>query len=337
MPENQATINNSGPRTKKVPLQERAITAGNIVGINAYPVNLTMLKHSLVARGYHLYETPHFLLFIRAEAPTTIVAHRFAPQEVDASIGDCLMRELKPFGLLVQFQDFENLISAVVCSLFPRDVQQAWHLYAINTLQRYHDLLNAGSIVLPFDSAITSFAAVYQRVFELQVGKSFLDAGCSFGFLSLLVAERFPTLSQVVGIDILTDSFPVVRAIAKERQLANVEFTRADLLADDFNALGLFDTVVALHILEHFKEPDMFRVLINLLKVTTKRLVLAVPYEQGEPEQAYGHEQLFTPAKLEAVGHWCVEQLDGSAQMSYEDCAGGLLLIERQGTGLPLR
>jgi hypothetical protein len=72
----------------------------------------------------------------------------------------------------------------------------------------------------------------------------------------------------------------------------------------------------------------MYRVLTNLLKATSHRLILGVPYEPGEPEAVYGHEQLFTRAKLEAVGKWCLEQI-GSGQMSCEDCAGGLLFIDK--------
>jgi hypothetical protein len=151
----------------------------------------------------------------------------------------------------------------------------------------------------------------------------------SFGFLPLLVAERFPSLQRVVGIDISTDSFPLVRAIAEERRLNTVHFTQADLLADDFCALGCFDTVTALHVLEHFDEVEMERVLVNLLAVTAQRLLLAVPYEPGEMETAYGHRQLFSRARLEAVGHWCLERLGGGGRMWVEDCAGGLLVVER--------
>jgi cyclopropane fatty-acyl-phospholipid synthase-like methyltransferase len=133
----------------------------------------------------------------------------------------------------------------------------------------------------------------------------------------------------VVGVDLSDAPFQVTRAIAQERHVANVAFMQGDLLADDFSAIGLFDTVTALHVLEHFSEPDMYRVLANLLKVTARRLILAVPFEAGEMEQAYGHQQLFTRAKLEDVGRWCLEQL-GSGRMTYEDCAGGMIVIEVQ-------
>ena len=322
----------SSHRLKRVavPIQERAFSMENIIGINGYRANRTLLKQRFAEGGYEFRETPHFLLCTRVEAPTTILVHRFAPEEIDADIGHIFVEELKPLGFLVNAQNFGDIFGAVVCSLFPSDPQRALRLYATNTLRRYRDLLNTGNDASRPDSTIAAFAQVYRRVFELQVGESFLDAGCSFGFLPLLIAERFPALSHVVGIDILTDSFPVVRRLAGERQLANVQFIQADLLADDFGLLGTFDTVVALHILEHFDEAEMYRVLANLLRVTSRRLVIAVPYEPGIPEQAYGHMQLFTPEKIEAVGQWCIEHLAGNSRVWYEECARGLLMIERK-------
>ncbi len=323
-------VSTSHTHPKRVPIKERSFIVGNLIGINGYHANRTLLKQRFSDGGYQLQETPHFLLCMRAAAPSTILVHWFAPEEIDADIGNVFMQELKPPGLLSNAQQFGQVFTVVVCSLFPHDPQRAFHLYATNTLQRYRSLLASTNSECPLsDSTIHTFAAVYRRVFQLHVGERFLDAGCSFGFLPLLIAERFPNLGQVVGIDIDTDSFPTVRAIAEEQQLKHLHFTQADLLADDFASLGIFDTVTALHILEHFNESEMYRVLTNLLQVTSQRLILAVPYESHEPEIAYGHKQLFSRDKLEAIGRWCLRHLGGHGRISYEECAGGLLLIER--------
>src|SRR5713101_4488532 len=117
--------------------------------------------------------------------------------------------------------------------------------------------------------------------------------------------------------------FDVVGILARERHLANVEFLQADLLSENFAVLGRFDTVTAIGVLEHFSEADMYQVLANLLKVTKERLILIVPYER-EPETVYGHEQVFTREKLESVGKWCVQQLDGMGRIWLEECIGGL-------------
>ena len=328
MAESDTARNDASLKAKKVLLQERAIAAGNVVGINGYRVNRTKLCETLLQRGYQLHEMPHFLLFTRAETPTTIIVHWFSPEEIDADIGDYIVHELKPLGIVVQWDDFANVIGALVCSLSPHDPLNAWHLYAKNTLQRYHHILNNGGGTNPTSSAIETFATVYRRVYDYRIGKSFLDVGCSFGFLPLLAGEQLG-FDQVVGVDIQTDSFAVVRAIASAHHLANVRFEQADLLAANFHEIGTFDTVTALHILEHIGEMDMECALANLLKVTSQQLIIAVPYESGEPETAYGHKQLFTPEKLKAAGQWCLQQLGQAGRVVCEECAGGLLLIEK--------
>jgi len=315
---------------KRIPIRDRACTIGDLIGVNGYQANRASLKLRFAEGGYVLQETPHFMLCTREKGPSTILVHWLAPSEIDADIGNLFMHELKPLGLLSDAEHFGQVFGVVVCSLFPHDPQHALGLYAANTLRRYRSLLGETHTASTLsESTIHNFAAVYRRVFDLQVGERFLDAGCSFGFLPLLMAERFPLLKDVVGVDIETDSFPTVRAIALQHQQHQVRFLQADLLADEVVALGRFETVSAIHILEHFADIEMYRVLTNLLQLTLHRLIIAVPYEQGEPEVAYGHAQLFAPNKLEAVGQWCLEQLGGQGTMSYEECAGGLLLIER--------
>jgi SAM-dependent methyltransferase len=340
-----AAPTNDSPRGKKVPVQERSFTMGKFVGINGYRINHSLLKQRFAEGGYQLYETPHFLIFTRAESPSLIVVHWFAPEEIDANIGDFFVQELKPGGILVDEQDFGNLFGVVVCSLFPHDVQHALHLYGTNTLRRYQYLLHMPDIPnmpnmpdmpnvpeneLPrSQSTIHAFAQLYRRVCQLRVGQTFLDVGCSFGFLPLLISERYPSLTHILGVDIQASPFPIIFAIAAEQHLQNINFEQADVLTRTFSMLGHFDTVVALHVLEHLAEADMYRALLNLLRVTSQRLIIAVPYEDEKPEVVYGHEQLFNRAKLEALGDWCLQHLEGPGRIAVEDCAGGLLLVER--------
>ncbi len=318
------------PGVKQIPIQERSIVAGNFVIINGYRVNLASLKQRFTEGGYQVYETTHFLLFLRDEAPGVIVVHWFAPDKLDADVKHYITQELKPYGILTQSQHYGEILGGIVGSLFPDDVRRAWRYFGANTLQRFLTFLaTAYTPPLPDYATVGMFATLYQRVLELRVGPRFLDAGCASGFLPLLVAERIPFLTEVVGVDIDEGAFEVAKELALEKQLKQVRFTQADLLSEDFIKLGMFDTVVALHMLEHFSESDMYLVLTNLLKVTSQRLILAVPYEHREPEIAYGHQQLFSRAKLEDVGNWCLAQLGGAGRMWCEDCVGGLLLIER--------
>lgn len=312
---------------KQVRFQERAFPMGNIIGVNAFRINRATLKQRLADGGYHVHETPHFLVCTKAAAPTMIV-HWFSLKAIDSDLGQYFMEELKPLGVLEDVASFGDVFGAVVGSVSPKNPEHAWHLFGVNTLQRYHDLLTMNGHTLDYDSPVDVFATLYRRMCELVVGESLLDAGCSFGFLPLVVAERVPTLTKVVGADIRTEPFPVTRAIADERNLTTVQYVQADLLAADVRELGQFDTVTVLHVLEHFTEVDMYRVLTNLLPVASRRLIIGVPYEPGEPELAYGHEQVFTPDKLEAVGRRCLGQWQGG-KMQCEECAGGLLVLDR--------
>ena len=313
--------------SKRVPVQERSFRQGDIIGVNAHRVNLKLLEQRLVQSGYQVSEAPHFLVCQQSGAPT-IVVHWFSPEAIDSDLGRHFMEELKPLGLLSKPQDFGDIIGAVVGSVFPQDPQRAWHLFGTNTLDRYTQLMAAGIPSPQYDSPVEVFASLYRRVRELCVGGSLLDAGCSFGFLPLVIAEQVPALTTVVGLDIRPEPFAVTRAIAEERHLTTVQFVQADLLADEISAMGPFDTVTVLHVLEHFPEEEMYRVLSHLVKITSRRLILAVPYEPGEPESAYGHEQLFTREKLEAVGQWCIKHW-GKGQMHSEECVGGLLYLDR--------
>ncbi len=331
MIENQSSVRRISSEVRKVSIQERSVPVGDMIFVNGYKVNQTLLKQRFAEGSYTCHETPHFLLFTRSKVPTTILVHWFDPEKIDADVKHYVMQELKPLGLLPHSQRFGEILGGIVASFFPNDIRRAWRYFGANTVQRFLVFLSTVSIPpSPDYTTIGSFATQYQRVCELCVGKSFLDAGCESGFLPLLIAERLPFMMQVMGIDIRPDMFPVVKELAEEKQLQNVHFVQADLLADDFSKLGRFDTVTAIGVLEHFTEKDMYRVLANLLKVTSQRLILLVPYEQGEPEPAYGHLQLFTRAKLEAVGEWCLRQLEGAGRVWCEDCLGGLLLIERQ-------
>ena len=340
-----------------VTLQERSHRTGNIIGVNAYRINRVALRHGLAVQGYQIQETSHFLIafsewavrrdrFITSagfpdmklmdrdgalinQAPT-IVVHWFAPSEVDANLGQYVMSELKPFGLLSNPERFGDVFGAIVMSLSPRDPERAWRLYGSNTLTRYHALIDNPPPTPRTDFPIEVFSTLYKRVCELQMetgGTSLLDAGCSFGSLPLVLAERIPSLERVVGIDIETSSFVTVQFLTAKRRLTHVQFQRADLLTDEVEQLGQFDTVTILHVLEHFTEEEMYDVLSHLLRVVQKRLIIAVPYEEGEPEEAYGHKQLFTMAKLEMVGRWCIERL-GYGTFEVEECVGGLLVVD---------
>ncbi|MBA2284751.1 MAG: class I SAM-dependent methyltransferase [Ktedonobacteraceae bacterium] len=325
MTENQVTYS-----PQKISIQERSVLVGDIVFVNAHKANLSLLRKRFMEGGYQVQETPHFLLFTRVEAPAIILVHWFDPETIDADVKHYVALELQPLGLLPTSQRYGEILAGIVGSGFPEDARRAWKYFGANTLQRFMIYLSTVSTPpFPDYTTIGSFATQYQRICELCSGKTLLDAGCESGFLPLLIAERMPFMKRIVGIDIRPDMFDIAREIAGERQLHTVQFIQSDLLAEDFSTIGQFDTVTAIGVIEHFVEEDMYRVLANLLKVTKQRLILTVPYGEDTPTPFYGHEQLFTPSRLETLGKWCLEQLGNCAEMWVEECVGGLLLIER--------
>lgn len=316
---------------RKIPIQERSVRIGDVIVINGYRTKRTHLKQRFAEGGYQAYETPHFLLFTREAEPKTILVHWFAPEEINSNIVHYLVQELKPCHIIAQSERLGEFLTGIIGgTVYAGDVQRAWNYFGANTLQRL--LVYVGSALpsdLPDYGTVGATATLYQRVCELCVGERFLDAGCNSGLLSVLLAERMPFMREAVGVDIDAHAFSIGQAVAAQRHLTTVRYVQIDLLTDDVTALGVFDTVTALHVLEHFTEEEMDRVLTNLLHVTAHRLILAVPYETGAPEGAYGHQQLFSRARLEAVGTWCLEQWQGAGRMWCEDLVGGLLLLER--------
>ena len=333
MTNQQSKVQTSAQQARSIPIHERSVRVGNVIVVNGYRVNRASLIARFAEGGYCVHETKHFLLFTRAEEPTTILVHWFAPEAITTDIPGYLAEELKPFGLINSNHRLGEVFAGIVGgTLFPGDVQRAWNYFGANTLQRLLAFVSSSTTPGISEYGIcASSALLYQRICELCVGERFLDAACNGGFLSLLLAERMPFVREAVGVDLDAGVFRVAQELAEERHLTNVRYLQADLLSEDMSALGCFDTVTALHVLEHFTEEEMYRVLANLLKVTTHRLICAVPYESGEPSRAFDHKQLFTRAKLEAVGTWCITQLQGAARMWYEDIPRdtGLLLIER--------
>ncbi len=319
------------------PISERSILVGDLIVINGYKANRATLIQRFAQGGYQAQESLHFQLFTRNAEPSTILVHNFAPADLHADIKHYLMYELKPLGLLTRPERFGQILSGIIGSFTPEDARYAWQNYSANTLRRFLLYLATARSDTPIDYYATTgvFANLYQRVCELCRGESFLDAGCESGYLPLIIAQRIPFMHDVVGLDLAADMLSYARELATEWHLDTVRFLQMNLLDAQLARLGQFDTVVALHVIEHFTEAEMYDVLKNLLRVTRQRLLLAVPYEE-EPEAIYEHRQTFTRDKLLAVGEWCIAQMGergergGRGRLWCEECEGGLLLIERR-------
>jgi SAM-dependent methyltransferase len=313
-----------------VRIYDRSIKIGDMTVMSAYGLDQRWLKRRFIQRGYRVQETRHFLLCTRNAAPSPILIHWFAPEDLHTNISHRIVEELGPLGYVPNARRQGEIMSGIVGTAFPGNVRQAWNYFGANTLLHLLSFVSTAAPENSHDYGTLEFSAtLYQRVLELCAGKRFLDAACNGGFFALLLAERRPFVQEVVGVDIDGEVFQVAEELARARNLSTVRFVQADLLSDEIEALGPFDTVTALNVLEHFSEADMYRVLDHLLRMTLQHLIIAVPYEET-PTAAYDHLQRFSPATLEQVGTWCIEHMGGAGQMWCEEMArGGLLLIER--------
>lgn len=225
-------------------------------------------------------------------------------------------------------QAFGHAMIGVVNSINPHEPVVARGTFSLNTLQRLREHIDEHIEQNP-SSTIGACATIYRRLFALQVGASLLDVGCACDFWPVLVAERETrTQRSIVGIDNRLDAVHLSQNLAGLTHNQDLTFLQLDLLSPQFvEEAGTFDTVTAIHLLEHLPEAQLPLAFQHLLQVTRHRLMVAVPYET-EATRAYGHELVFTRKTLEHWGQWC-GIVGWSGSLWCEDVAGGLLIIDR--------
>lgn len=316
-------------REKQAAKQE-AVRIGKIV-IQAMQNDeaLRVRIHTLQAQCYQISETPHFIVCQQRYSQKVIMLHTFSQSKINADLICLIKDELSSFGLISSAREFGAVLFGVMASTFtsPRQQRLIWRMFCLNTLKKLREQLDAPLIPQPAVSYIAPFAVIYRRVFDLFAGQSLLDVGTSFGFLPILMAACFPG-AYCTGCDSNPDAIAFAIDLAEATSTQHALFRLQDLCAADFPDFGTFDTVTAIHLLEHLSEDQLPQAFEHLLRVTRHRLLVAVPYEE-QPTLAYGHEQVFNREKLELWGQWCVDHLEGASTFSCEDVQGGLLMIER--------
>ncbi len=283
-------------------------------------------------RAYRVNETAHFV--VCQKRSQVILLHQFSRADINADIICFIEDELTSLPIISSPREFGAALFAVLASTFPspRDQKIIWRQFCLNTLARLREQLShIPPTPPPAVSYIAPFAAMYQRVFELFAGQSLLDVGCSFGFLPVLLAEQTNDIS-ITACDNNPDAVAFSADVAAAAGTSQVHITLQDVVAADFPRLGRFDTVTAIHLLEHLSEQEMSLALDHLLQVTDQRLIIAVPYEEAA-KGLYGHRQVFTPERLHTLGSKCLEALGGIGRYWCEDVMGGMLVVERPSDG----
>lgn len=315
---------------KRTMSRKEGVRVGNLI-VLAQPDRqaLNQYRQYLIEKSYQVSETEHFTICRHPSSGQVILLHLFRQEEANADLIGYIENELPSSGIIPSAREFGATLFAVLASMYPapRDQQAIWLQFCLNSLDALRNQIAHPPQSAPISvSYIGPFAAIYRRIFELVTGQSLLDVGCSFGFFPVLMAER-DHAKRITASDISVDAINFSTTLANAAQVHNLAFQQIDVLADAFPMLGHYDTVTAIHLLEHLKEEDMPTVLDHLLQVTKKRLLIAVPYEE-QAQALYGHYQAFTPEKLHQWGKWCVQALDSTGRYWYEELMGGLLVIE---------
>ncbi len=126
-----------------------------------------------------------------------------------------------------------------------------------------------------------------------------LDAGCGTGYGTHLLGA-VAGVQRVLGVD--RDA----QAIAWARRFyagPRVGFRRADLLSARLVALGLFDRIVCLEVLEHLERPERLLQLLDRCLAPGGRLVVSTPLGRGRavPSNQPGHHFQLRRAEFEAL------------------------------------
>jgi SAM-dependent methyltransferase len=298
---------------------------------------VSRLTDRRAARGHEVRQTPHFAV-CRGPGGAVVLVHAFDATTIDEDLAALIAEELGPVGLVTSAQEYGEALFAVVASTCPEaapcprcgrvhlDLPAIWRHYCVNTLGRLRGLLDR-PVANPA-SHVEQFAAVYRRVIDSCAGSSVLDVGSSLGFLPVLLVERRPGM-VVAGCDNRVDAVQCATDLAAVAG-AGVTFSVRDVLDPDFASGGSYDTVTAVHVLEHFTYAELPVALASMLEVATRRLIVAVPYED-EVQPLYGHEQRFSPERLRALGAWCLDTL-GGGRLTLEEVSGGFLVVDRPAT-----
>ncbi|WP_166398151.1 mycofactocin oligosaccharide methyltransferase MftM [Rubrobacter marinus] len=260
-------------------------------------------------------ETSHFVVFAFGDA--TVVLHGLEPPEVDNDLAELVAGELVRPGRVAIPDAFERCFAGVVRSSAP-DPREAWRAFYGNTLSRLREVAPG---TLPEDyGPIAVFGRIYEHARRLVVGSSLLDVGTCFGFFPLMLQEAKPEL-EVVALDLSAPILELARDAALSQEHANpARFVQGDACDLPF-ADGSFDTVAALHVMEHLNPLDASRALRETCRVARRRVIVAVPMEE-EADLAYDHAQSFDRERLISFGR------ETGWRCRFEEYLGGWVILE---------
>lgn len=124
---------------------------------------------------------------------------------------------------------------------------------AYEDFTRFHEVMaeeSDGSVVAGlFDSILPMVSGL---IAKLDSGIDVLDIGCGSGHAICAMAERFPR-SRFVGRDLCEAPIAAAQALARQRELSNVQFEVSDVT--DRSNLAEFDLITAFDVVHDQRDP----------------------------------------------------------------------------------
>lgn len=263
-------------------------------------------------RQLHMVRTPHF--DVLPEGARVRLWHGLQPTEVDDDLAALLADELFRPGWLRGPELFQRIFTGVVRTL-AEEPARSWELFYRNTLRRLDEAVAGVGGRGPGN--IAEFAPIHARVESLVRGRSVLELGCCFGFGALRLAERG---FAVTASDINGGTVSVLEAVVP--RLGTPLRTVVADAGRHPGAARSYDTVLAVHLLEHVDVRDGARVLAEAVRLARRRVVVAVPLET-EAEETWGHVRT---VDLDDLDRW--GRASGLRHQVHEH-HGGWLVLDR--------
>jgi 2-polyprenyl-3-methyl-5-hydroxy-6-metoxy-1,4-benzoquinol methylase len=253
------------------------------------PVNVDVV--AALAQRYEPVRTPSFSVLRAGDGDLRLVVHRLDRSQVDNDIARLVADELIRPGIVAGPRSFERCFAGVVEST-DSSRREAWARFYRNTLRA----LRASAAVAPGDNGpIGTFRRIYEHAAGLLRGRRVLDAGTCFGFFPMILALAGGCDRSVTATDVDPPTVALAREMAIDMRLP-VRFAVSDLRRLP-GGPATYDTVTALHVIEHLPAPVTIPVLAGLCAAARQRVVIAVPLED-EPDAVYGHRQALDLERL---------------------------------------
>lgn len=239
-----------------------------------------------------LVRTAHFELW--RHGWRLVVRHRMTPDAIDDALTTIINDELFGPGWVTGSEMFERIFTGVVLTSAATPID-AWLLFYRNSLRRYEAA--APEPVVGAD-ALTDFASIHRHADELvPLDATVLELGCCFGFLSLRLARAAGR--TVIASDLSAGTVGLLQVVADRLglPLQTLVADAARIPRPDRSV----DAVLLVHLLEHLDAEHCRRAIDEALRVASRRVIIAVPYED-EPTPAYGHLWTLCEDDLRAWG-----------------------------------